>query len=192
MYTAGSSNSPLHEEALRSLELGHEYAESTSDRVPATTTTSSTSVKPSLMNIPPSEDPLLHYVTSWLTLHGHRARASRIVSNTLLHIHAFTRAPPMPIFRQAIISAAPAVRTLSHRHGGKAVLKPIALGEKQRIRYSVKEILEASKAKVGRTVEERLAREMIAIVQGQSKALEKKEGIHKLAMVNRGNAQARI
>ncbi|KAF8061798.1 ribosomal protein S7 domain-containing protein [Lyophyllum atratum] len=153
---------------------------------------SSSPKTPTIMNIPPAEDPLLHYFTSSLLTHGHRARAARITSNTLLHIHAFTRAPPLPILRKAIEDAAPAVRSLMHKQGGKMVAKPVALGEKQRTRKAVQAILKASKTKMGRTVEERLARELIAIVQGKSVALDEKENIHKFAMVNRGNAQTRV
>lgn len=137
------------------------------------------------MEIPPAEDPLLQYFTSSLLNHGKRARASRITSQVLLHIHAFTRAPPLPILQQAIIDAAPAVRTLMHRQGGKTVAKPIALGEKQRTRYAVRAILDASKTKTGRTIEERLARELIAVIKGDSEALKTKREIHRFAMVNR-------
>ncbi|KAF8889800.1 ribosomal protein S7 domain-containing protein [Infundibulicybe gibba] len=139
---------------------------------------------PHLMNIPPPQDPLLHYITSSLLTHGHRARASRITSETLLHIHALTRAPPLPILRHAVFAAAPAVRTLMHRQSGKTVPRPVALGEKQRVRYA--------RNRPGRTVQERLAREIVAAVQGNSDALKKKEEAHKFAMVNRGNAQTRV
>ncbi|KAG5643685.1 hypothetical protein DXG03_000518 [Asterophora parasitica] len=150
----------------------------------APTATPSSSAIPAIIDIPPAEDPLLHYFTSSLLTHGHRARAARITSNTLLHIHAFTRAPPLPILRKAVDAAAPAVRTLMHKQGGKVIAKPVALGEKQRTRKAVQAILTASKTKVGRSVEERLAREIIAVVQGSSAALENKVAIHKFAMVN--------
>jgi small subunit ribosomal protein S7 len=74
---------------------------------------------------------------------------------------------------------------MMHRHGAKNVAKPVALGEKQRTRFALEWILEASERQSGQTVEERLARELIAVVQGSSKALEKKEEVHKFAMVNR-------
>ena len=102
----------------------------------------------------------------------------------LLHIHAFTRAPPLPIVRQAILNAAPAVRTLMHKHAGKVVGKPIALSEKQRTRFAVKAILDVISKKPGR-LDEKLAREMIGIVQGSSEVLKKKQDIHQVAMVNR-------
>ena len=140
---------------------------------------------PAMLNIPPAEDPLLHYLTSRIMNHGRRSKAARITSRTLLHLHSFTRSEPLPLLREAIFSASPAVRCISHRYGSKNVFKPIALGEKQRTRYAVKWILEASESKPGKTLEERLAREMIAVLEGNSKALAKKMELHRIAMVNR-------
>jgi small subunit ribosomal protein S7 len=138
-----------------------------------------------ILNIPPAEDPLLAYLTALLTKSGHRARAARIVSRTLLHIHTFTRAPPLPILRKAVIIASPAVKCLSHRHGAKNVAKPVPLGEKQRTRFALRWIIKASDSKSGQTMEERLAREFIAVIDGSSNALKEKGELHKHAMVNR-------
>lgn len=83
---------------------------------------------------------------------------------------------------------------MNFRIGAKAVVKPVALGEKQRIWYAVKWILDTVTRKAtsnGKTLEERLAREMIAIIQGTSEVLKKKEGVHRQAMANRGNARGR-
>lgn len=46
-------------------------------------------------------------------------------------------------------------------------------------------ILEACDSKPGKTLEERLAREVIAVLEGNSKALAKKTELHRFAMVNR-------
>jgi small subunit ribosomal protein S7 len=140
---------------------------------------------PPILNIPPAEDPLLRYLTSIIQTHGHRVKAARITSRTLLHIHAFTRAPPLRIIREAVAAAAPAVKCLAHRRGTKTVYKPIALGEKQRVRFALQWILKASDSKAGQTLEERLAREFIAVIQGKSTAITRKEEVHQFAMVNR-------
>jgi small subunit ribosomal protein S7 len=136
-------------------------------------------------DIPPAEDPLLHYVTSNIMQHGRRTKASHITSKTLLYIRTLTREPPMPIFRQAIERASPAVRMVNNRSGAKTIPTPLPLSEKQRTRYAVQWILKASNSKPGRSLEERLAREIIAVVKGQSAALEEKLRLHKSAMINR-------
>lgn len=137
------------------------------------------------LEIPPAEDPLLGYITAALIRDGKLAQAQRTTANTLTWIHALTRAEPLPIFRHAILQVAPAVRTKVRRHGSKTIVKPVALGEKQRVKFAVQWLLEASKSKTGRTAEERLARELVAVIQGNSSALKKKEEVHTLAMVNR-------
>lgn len=102
-----------------------------------------------------------------------------------MHIHGYTRAQPLPILREAIIAASPAVRVVMHKRGAKSIPKPMALNEKQRIRYGVEWILNASEKKAGKSLEVRLAKEMVAVVQGTSEALKKKEEVHRFAMLNR-------
>ncbi|KAJ8699173.1 hypothetical protein PTI98_002319 [Pleurotus ostreatus] len=151
-----------------------------------------TSGGPSIMDIPPAEDPLLNYFTSSIMQDGKRARAARITSRMLLHIHAATGADPVPTLREAVRLASPAVKSLIHRVASKNVAKPVALGEKQRVRYAVQWILKASEKKAGRTIEERLAKEIIGITKGSSEVLKTKEEVHRFAMVNRGNARSRV
>ncbi|KAI5986205.1 ribosomal protein S7 domain-containing protein [Pisolithus albus] len=139
------------------------------------------------MFIPPANDPLLDYLTSALQKNGRRAKAARLVSRTLLHIHTSTRAPPMPIVREAFLAASPAVKLGSHKYGTKSLQVPYALTEKQRIHAGVKAVLAASDSRPGKSVDIRLARELIGVLQGESKAIVEKERLHKLAMVNRGN-----
>ncbi|KAG1753181.1 ribosomal protein S7 domain-containing protein [Suillus lakei] len=120
--------------------------------------------------------------------HGKHARAEHIVSCTLLYIHALTHTPPLPIIRHVLITASLAVKCISQKRSGKNVVRPAALTENQRIRAGVHVVLATSKNKSGKTVEERLAREIIAVVNGDSKAITDKEVAHKQAMVNRANA----
>ncbi|KAI0267453.1 ribosomal protein S7 domain-containing protein [Gloeopeniophorella convolvens] len=152
----------------------------------------STPGAPLVLDIPPAEDPLLQFMTNSIMRHGQRKRASRVVSRMLLWVHSLTRAPPLDIVRQAVLLGSPAVRSMSHSHGGKVVSRPIALSEKQRTRFAVKWILKASDKRPGQTLEERIAREIIGIIQGSSSVLDEKERAHTFAMVNRGNAETRV
>jgi len=105
----------------------------------------------------------------------------------LLYVHAFTRIEPMSVFRKAIELASPSVRVLSFKERGKVTPMPVALSEKQRVRDAIDAILAASKSRAGNELEERLAREVVAVVAGDSPALKKKAEQHRQTMVNRGN-----
>ncbi|KAI5114779.1 hypothetical protein M0805_003535, partial [Coniferiporia weirii] len=89
--------------------------------------------------------------------------------------------------REAVTRVAPAVRIARHRKSAKDVQIPVALNEKQQVRHAVKWMLKASDSRGGRTVEERLAREIVLVLNGSSGALRQKETLHQMAMVNRGN-----
>ncbi|KZP14893.1 ribosomal protein S7 [Athelia psychrophila] len=144
-------------------------------------------IDPSLLVIPPAQDPLLHYLTSKITHDGKRSTAARKVARVLMHIHAYTRAAPLPILREAISAASPAVKVVMYKKGAKQIGVPMPLNEKQRTRYGVEWILMASEKKSSKLLEVRLAREIVSVVQGNSEALKKKEEVHKFAMLNRGN-----
>ncbi|KAI1786849.1 ribosomal protein S7 [Ganoderma leucocontextum] len=148
---------------------------------------SSASVQPPVIHIPPAEDPLLHLFTSMVMFDGKRQMASRVVTQMLLHIHAFTKAPPLPILRQAIDTAAPLLRCRQFKRAAKQYVFPMPLSERQRARTAIKWIWEAAKNKGGKHVPERLAREVIAVVKGESDVLKKKSDVHKLAVLHRGN-----
>ncbi|KAL0578144.1 hypothetical protein V5O48_003849 [Marasmius crinis-equi] len=144
---------------------------------------------PSLMNIPPQEDPLLHFMASRLMNHGERAKATRTISRMLLHIHAWTRSPPLPIVRQAMFKLSPMVHVIGHKHSTKMIYKPIPLSEKQGAWWAMKWLLEQTRnsRQGGPTIAERLAREIILVIRDESETLKKKEQYHKTAMMNRGN-----
>ncbi|KAK7676350.1 hypothetical protein QCA50_011771 [Cerrena zonata] len=143
-------------------------------------------------DLPPAEDPLLQYFTNRLMQHGERQKAQKQVSRILLHLHAFTRAPPLPLFRKAIETAAPAVRVVSNKVGAKVMIRPVALQEKRRVMYAVTWIIDSCKKGKGRgqTMEERIAREMVNILNGEGATLTKKAEVHKAAVANRGSARA--
>ena len=74
-------------------------------------------------------------------------------------------------------------------HGAKRVFKPMPLGEKQRVRFAVKWLLETCEKRSEHRMEERLAHEMIDIVQctnpKENATLKRKFEVHELAMRNR-------
>ena len=116
---------------------------------------------------------------------GKYARAAKLTSRMLLFIQSSTRSPPMPIVQQAILDAAPAVKCLRQKRGAKVMVKPTALNERQRIGKGIQWILEACRYRPGITFPERLAQEILGVLNGKSDALNKKLAQHELATVNR-------
>ncbi|KAL5511197.1 hypothetical protein ACEPAH_4412 [Sanghuangporus vaninii] len=139
------------------------------------------------LDIPPAQDPLIHYLASSLLHDGRRHSAERRAARVLLHLHTLTRAEPLPLLRQAIEKVMPNVRVTRHKHSTKIIEIPVALNEKQQVRYAMKWMLKEAEVRGGRTIEERLAREIVLVLNGTSGALKQKNVLHTTAMVNRGN-----
>jgi small subunit ribosomal protein S7 len=165
------------------------------DSLPSLAPASSSSTTPII--VPQYEDPTLVLFTSLIQRHGNRHRAQNIISKMLLHIHGMTGKPPLPLFRQAISMASPSVRMKTLKRGGRNVLTPQSLNEKQRTRAAILWILEVAGGKVGKGVkrnrgpgghrlEQRIARVIVGILTDpHSSVLTKKMALHQLAVQNR-------
>ncbi|KAF9010253.1 ribosomal protein S7 domain-containing protein [Cyathus striatus] len=142
------------------------------------------------VQIPLPRDPLLDFFAAALVRHGRRARAQTLVTRTLLNIHTLTRAEALPILREAILMASPAVKILNHKSkAGKPEPKPFALNDRQRAKYAFRWILKETAKRKG-PLPERLAREIIDIIRAAKDSngvLKLKADLHKAAMVTRGS-----
>ena len=154
-------------------------------------------------HLPPDKHPMLQLIATYIMskkirnkpkglnepynkpFGGKYAKAAKLTSQTLLFIQSSTRSPPMPIVQQAILDASPAVKCLRQKRGAKVLVKPKALNERQRIGQGIEWILEACRYRPGITFPERLAQEILGVLQGDSQALRKKIEQHEFATVNR-------
>ncbi|KAL9940650.1 hypothetical protein V8E36_000138 [Tilletia maclaganii] len=143
-------------------------------------------------NLPTQTDPTLAFFVGILMRDGKKATANRAVMDVLGHLNEWTSAPPLPLFQEAIARASPLVRMQSSKTGGKITQIPIPLNPRQSAHRGIKGIIEASKKRNDRYLSTRLAREVLAVLEGSSSVLQRKEEQHKVAMANRANASVRI
>ncbi|KAG8945982.1 hypothetical protein FRC04_012100 [Tulasnella sp. 424] len=141
--------------------------------------------------IPPAEDPLLSLLTNIIMRDGKRHRAAKLVTGTLSYLHSVTLAPPLPILREAVRLASPAVKVSTLRKSAKNVPSPRALTERQSTKQALRWILAASEKRSDKSITHRLAKEIVGVVKGDSDVLKRKEEVHRLAVVNRANAPRR-
>jgi small subunit ribosomal protein S7 len=155
------------------------------------------------LDLPPEKHPILQLIATYIMskkvrkkpkainepynkpFGGKYAKAAKLTSQMLLFIQSSTRSPPMPIVQQAVLDASPAVKCLRQKRGAKVIAIPKALNERQRIGKGIEWILEACRYRPGVTFPERLAQEILGVLQGDSQALRKKAEQHEFATVNR-------
>jgi small subunit ribosomal protein S7 len=102
---------------------------------------------------------------------------------------------PVLYLQLAVDSVAPLLRIRSQRGaagGGVALQIPIPLGLRQRRRTSIMWILDAASKRKNRgsgrnMFAQRIAEEIVAVVEGRSTVWEKRQGIHKVGVAARSN-----
>ncbi|KEI40389.1 uncharacterized protein L969DRAFT_87038 [Mixia osmundae IAM 14324] len=139
--------------------------------------------------IPPLEDPLLGFMTNLIMKDGKKTVARSTVDLMLSTIRLHTHQDPLPLVRLAVERVCPMVRIVSRKKGAKNVLSPVALNERQRVRRGILWLLVASDSKNDKALGRRMAAEVIAILNGNSSALNKRQEAHRSAVLNRSNAR---
>ncbi|CAE6460601.1 unnamed protein product [Rhizoctonia solani] len=148
---------------------------------------------PAGTQLPPIADPLLDFTAALIQKHGERTKAARTVTRVLEHIHILTGgSPPLPIYREAIRLVSPNVKVVTQKRRAKNLPTPRPLIERQRVRAGILAILKASDRRPEKHIWERVARECVNILRGESDAIKKLEEAHRFAMANRANASVRV
>ena len=142
--------------------------------------------------LPPKQDPLLQFFVNLLMRDGKKASAERYIADMLAYIAKLTNSDPLPVVYEAVELARPILRMQTRKQGGKNMQVPIPLNERQSTRRALKWIIDAGNKRSDRSISRRLAVEILAVVEGNSSVLSRKEEQHKVGMINRANASVRI
>lgn len=142
--------------------------------------------------LPPRQDPLLQFIVNLLMRDGKKASAERYIADMLAHMAKLTNADPLPLVYEAVENAKPVLRMQSRKKGGKTMQVPMPLNPRQSTRRAITWIIEASRRRADRQISRRLAVEMLAVLEGNSSVLSRKDEAHKIGTVNRANASVRI
>lgn len=146
----------------------------------------------SLTNVPLRSDPILKALINNLMKDGKKASATKHILDMLDHMSKAMHANPLPAVKEAIRIASPLVKLQTRKQGGKNTQVPIALFSQQSRRRGIIAIIEASKKRNDSKLSLRLAKEMIAVLEGSSPAVTRKLDVHKLATANRSNTGVRV
>ena len=139
-----------------------------------------------------TQDPLIHQVVNNIMKHGKKSLAQRLVSDALLYIqkvnHPHQHENPRKLLAQAVDMAAPLVKIASQKRGSKTIHSPRPITEHVRRRTGILWIVQAAKARgKGKPFPVRFGNEILAVLSGESAALQKKLNLHRMALANRSN-----
>jgi len=126
-----------------------------------------------------------------LMLRGQKATAERIVYNALQLTAQQENSNPEEILEKAIRNVAPLLMVKSRRVGGATYQVPMEVGEDRGRALAMRWLIASARARSGKSMEEKLASELVDAVNGRGAAIKKRDDIHKMAEANKAFAHYR-
>ncbi len=118
-------------------------------------------------------------------LSGKKAVAERIVYGAFDQIQAKTGKEPIEVFNTALNNVKPMVEVKSRRVGGANYLVPVEVRPVRRLALAMRWLREAAKKRGEKSMELRLAGELMDAAEGRGGAMKKREDTHKMAEANK-------
>jgi small subunit ribosomal protein S7 len=150
------------------------------------------SVKPrEILPDPVFQSVLVHKFINGLTRRGKKSTAGRIFYNTLDIIGKKANDEPLKVFKAAVENTRPVLEVRSKRVGGANYQIPIEVSPNRRTSLSIRWIIGAASARSEKSMEERLAAELLDAANNRGTAIKKKEDTHRMAEANKAFAHLR-
>ncbi|HEY0294909.1 MAG TPA: 30S ribosomal protein S7 [Bordetella sp.] len=118
-------------------------------------------------------------------LDGKKAVAERIVYGAFEQVQSKTGKEPLEVFSLAINNIKPIVEVKSRRVGGANYQVPVEVRPVRRLALAMRWLREAAKKRGEKSMDLRLAGELIDASEGRGAAMKKREDTHKMAEANK-------
>lgn len=126
-----------------------------------------------------------------LMIRGQKHTAERILYNALQFAAEQVNSNPDEALERAIRNAAPLVMVKSRRVGGATYQVPMEVQEDRGRALGMRWLIASARARSGKSMEEKLASELVDAIQGRGVTIKKREDIHRMAEANKAFAHYR-
>jgi small subunit ribosomal protein S7 len=122
---------------------------------------------------------------------GKKSVAEGIFYRSLDLVGAKIKEDSLTVFKRALENAKPTVEVRSRRVGGATYQVPIEVRPQRRLSLGMRWLVQSASTREGRSMEEKLAAELIDAASNRGGAIKKKEDTHRMAEANRAFAHYR-
>ena len=126
-----------------------------------------------------------------LMLDGKRGTAQTILYEAFKKIEAKTGKPAMEVFEVAIGNIMPALELKTRRVGAANVQVPVEVSAERRVTLGLRWLVNYARLRNEKSMEDKLAAEIIDAANGTGASVKKREDIHKMAEANKAYAHYR-
>jgi small subunit ribosomal protein S7 len=122
---------------------------------------------------------------------GKKSVAEHIFYGALDVIGDRSKQDPLTIFKRALDNVKPVLEVKSRRVGGSTYQVPVEVRPERRQALSSRWIIQAARSRSERTMQQRLAAELLDAANNTGLSIKKKEDTHKMAEANKAFAHYR-
>lgn len=122
---------------------------------------------------------------------GKKSIAEKIFYSALEIIKNKTQEEGIDVFKKAIENVKPLLEVKSRRVGGATYQVPVEVRAERRQALAIRWIINAARARKEKTMDERLAAELMDAAANKGASVKKKEDTHKMAEANKAFAHFR-
>lgn len=126
-----------------------------------------------------------------IMLDGQKGTAQQILYGAFDRIEAQTKENPLDVFQKALENIMPVLEVRARRVGGSNYQVPVEVRPERRTTLGLRWLVQYSRLRHERTMEERLAKEIMDAANGQGNAVKKREDTHRMAEANKAFAHYR-
>jgi small subunit ribosomal protein S7 len=122
---------------------------------------------------------------------GKKSTAQRILYNAMELVGQRGGDDPLKLFHQAVENVKPLIEVKSRRVGGATYQVPIEVRADRRISLAIRWLINHSKARSEKSMEAKLAGELLDAANNRGSSIKKREDTHKMAEANKAFAHYR-
>ncbi len=141
--------------------------------------------KRSILPDPKFKDQTVAKFVNILMMDGKKSVAERVVYGALDQVVDRVKGEPVELLNKALENVRPMVEVKSRRVGGATYQVPVEVRPERRIALAMRWLVDAARKRGEKSMDRRLAGEIMDAVEGRGAAVKRREDVHRMAEANK-------
>ena len=148
-------------------------------------------VKRDVLPDPIYQSKLVTRIVNTIMIDGKKGTAQSILYGSFNRVKEVTGREPIEVFNEALNNIMPVLEVRSRRIGGQNYQVPVEVRASRRQTLGLRWLINYARLRNEKTMEERLAKEIMDAANGTGAAVKKREDVHRMAEANKAFAHYR-
>ena len=140
---------------------------------------------------PVYNNPLVTKFINGIMWGGKKSKAEKTFYDALRQVGEKTGEEPLKVFKKAIENIKPVLEVKSRRVGGSTYQVPVEVNPARRTSLAIRWVLQYSRSRGEKSMDEKLAGELMDAANNRGNSIKKKEDTHRMAEANKAFAHYR-